>query len=324
MSEVGKLRIYGAGGCGINIAQHFQVSNGKAEPGHAVPLPVFIDTSKSNISPEIDSSLVAVIEDVDGSGKVRRENSAIIARNIKHILQEFPPSDFNIVVFSASGGSGSVFAPMMIEELLNNNHPVVGIVVGSDESNITTQNTINTLKSLEAIAIRAKAPVLIHYSHNRKGVPRSEIDLECRTAIATLSLFSSKLNDELDAMDIANLVRFTRTTSAKPQLAILEIETDREAVENREDVPIAVGCLFNSKDAPTLEKAPEYLCVGYPRIKMNGCEELFFVVSVDELNDIFKMVGQRMDDLKRVTSARVARDIIVSDDEIDSNTGLVY
>ena len=102
MSNAGRLRIYGAGGCGINIAANFKSSGKENEPGHSFPLPVFIDTSRSNLPENLSDEDVALIEDLDGSGKVRRENSEVISRNIKNIMQKFPPGDFNVVVFSAS------------------------------------------------------------------------------------------------------------------------------------------------------------------------------------------------------------------------------
>ncbi len=328
MSNIGNLRIFAAGGAGINLASTFDQTAGTVETGHSIPHLVYVDTSRSNLRDTINPDHIALIEDVDGSGRVRRENSDKIAKNIKAILQKFPPMDFNIVIFSASGGSGSVFGPLIMSELLQRDQSVIGIVVGSDESNITAQNTINTLKSLESIAQKTQAPVVIHYSHNSREVPRSEIDRECRLVVAAISMLASRQNAELDSRDIGNWVRFDRSTSAKPQLALLDVFLSREAVE-KEDNAISIASLFNSTDAPPLNVVPEYHCAGYPHAKITGPDgkkddkgELHFVITLDDVHNIAKMINQRVSDLDQKRKARVQHGSILGNDDTDDN-GLV-
>ena len=324
MSEVGNLVIYGAGGCGINIASSFDNTKGKVEPGHSCPRLVYLDTSRSNISPDINEEQIMIIEDRDGSGKVRRENADVIYKHAKNILHQHPPGDLSVVVFSGSGGSGSVYAPIILEEIIARGHSVVAIVVGSDESLITAKNTRDTFKSLAAISERQKAPVVIHYSHNARDVARSEVDRGCRKVIAALSLLASRQNSELDTRDIANWIRFDRSTTAKPQVALFDIYTDRDGFEKDIETPISIASLFNSTDAKQLEKTPEYHCAGYPRVKMEGCEELHYVISLEEFYTAFKMIESRYSELEQASRSRIMHDKIVNPDEVDSQTGLVF
>lgn len=323
MSQVGNLRIYAAGGAGLNIASAFDQVAGGSEAGHCIPHLVYIDTSRSNLGANIKEEHIALIDDVDGSGKVRRENSDKISKNVKSILQKFPPMDFNIVVFSASGGTGNVAGSLIISELLQRDQSVIGIVIGSDESNITAQNTINTLKSLEAIAQKTQAPVVIHYSHNGKDIPRSKVDQEARMVISAMSLLASKQNAELDSRDIGNWVRFDRSTSAKPQLAMLDIYRDRNKVAEEGENAISIASLFNSTDAQQLDVVPEYHCAGYPHTKIEGSEELHYVIVLDEVHDIAKMINRRVEELDQKRKARVQHGSILGNDEVDTDTGLV-
>mgnify|MGYP001176795926 CR=1 FL=1 len=98
----GTMRVYGCGGAGINITSFF---NGAGiESGCAEVFPAYVDTSRSNLRPEFNEDDVFILENVDGSGKVRRENHEEIANVTRQILLQIPPKDFNVVIFSASGG----------------------------------------------------------------------------------------------------------------------------------------------------------------------------------------------------------------------------
>ena len=112
----------------------------------------FIDTSSSNVKKGMNEDNVYILPNLDSSGKKRDENHLEISNVIKEVLVKHKPLDFNIVLFSLSGGSGSVIAPLLISELLSRNIPVIAVCIGSDESVLTANNTLKTLKSLEVIA----------------------------------------------------------------------------------------------------------------------------------------------------------------------------
>ena len=98
-----QVRLYGAGGAGINIVSHY--TGRQSEPGCAEIMPALVDTSRSNLkNREMPKDSTYLVEGLDGSGKIRAENHAEISKTIKQILVQIPPTDFNIVVFSASGG----------------------------------------------------------------------------------------------------------------------------------------------------------------------------------------------------------------------------
>lgn len=103
-NHLGQLRVYGAGGAGLNLACRYNDLPDNPTPGYAEVRPVYIDTSRSNLTADHNPDYFYCLEDVDGSGKVRRENHQAISKSIRQILQEFKPLDFNVVIFSASGG----------------------------------------------------------------------------------------------------------------------------------------------------------------------------------------------------------------------------
>lgn len=331
----GKMRIYGAGGFGINIASLFDRSPDNQEPGYATAHPVYVDTSRSNLKADLNDEHIFILDGVDGSGKIRRENHAQIGKSIKNLLQAHKPENFNVVIFSASGGSGSVFGPLIIKELLEQNLPVVAIIVGSDESAITAENTHNTLKSLESIAELAKLPVVMFYEHNDRGVKRSEVDEAVIQAVGRLSMLASRQNVGLDTRDITNWAQFTRPVpGVRPRLALLGIYDNNDDVDNI-DRPIAIASLYRTSDDDKINVVPDYHCEGYPSLppgdpvstgRTDGTtafKVLHYVVTIDGVQVIAKKVGEKVRAINEHRNARVDHDSIVSDRDAVSADGLI-
>ena len=152
LSNAKTLQIYAAGGAATNIAARFNKMRDQTSPGFAKISTRFIDTSRSNIDTSIPDSDVYLFEGMDGSGKLRRSNYATISERSKEILHRFKPQDTNVVIHSASGGSGSTIGPVLVSELLERGENVVVVLIGSTGSLIETENSLKTLQSYEAIS----------------------------------------------------------------------------------------------------------------------------------------------------------------------------
>lgn len=319
----GQMRIYGCGGMGINLAKAYNESPANPEAGYAVAHPVYIDTSKSNLTEDHNPTLFYCLEDMDGSGKVRKENHQAIGKNIRQILQEFKPMDFNVVIFSASGGSGSVFGPLLVSELLTRKQPLLVMMVGSDESAITTQNTMNTLKSLEAISKKVGYPIVMQYEHNDRDVKRSEVDNCFVKAVSALSVLVSRQNRELDSQDILNWVQFNRSTQIAPSLSLLKICRSNDTLEGLHD-PVSVASLYASPDDDVTAIAPDYHCAGYPvteSVKSNT--PVHFAIMIDGLDQITKRLTGQIEELDNHRRARVEQSSLIQDGDVVMEDGLV-
>jgi hypothetical protein len=320
----GQLRIYGAGGAGTNIAARFNAV--KSEPGSATFHPVFIDTSRSNlIAAKIDTDEnLFLLKDTDGSGKVRRDNHEAIAKNIRQIIQQFPPLDFNVVVFATAGGSGSVFGPLLVSELLATGQQVIAVVIGSNESAVSANNTINTLKSMENIAAKTDTPVVMHYSHNGAGFKRSDVDQRALAMITALGYLVSGQNSELDSRDIRNWINFKNATSVGACLAHVELAWDD--VQSDAPAPIAVASLYVNPDKQELGMVPEYHTAGFPLTPIEGlksCNGLHFVIGIDQISVIYKDARDTVAEIDASCKARVMADSLVTSKDKVSDSGLV-
>lgn len=307
---LGTLRLYGAGGAGTNIIGSWHSMDGSSAEGTATCAIAYADTSRSNLPAEVDDSKVFLLADKDGSGGVRRENHTDIGRNVPGLLQKHPPGDLNVVCFSASGGSGSVFGPLIIKGLIEAKAPVVAIVIGSEESAIRRQNTLNTLKSLDNIARKSGVPVVIAYFHNSPETKRSSVDIKCRYVLATLAVLASRQNRELDMADLSNWLEFTKVTTVEAQLSLLHVYNNPEDVDAASS-PISIASLLKDADQQAYSVMPEYSTTGFPREKIANFDQLHFVITVDGIKTIDKMLNEKVGDASKMASARVKQDSIV-------------
>lgn len=323
----GNVRIYGCGGCGINLAA--KVGQHPAELGLAAVDVVLVDTSRSNLkSVATEGFNTYLLDGVDGSGKIRRENSEAIADKIGDLLLEHRPLDLNIVCFSSAGGSGSVFGPLIVKALLERDAPVVAFMVGSMESAITATNSLNTLKSLDVISERADAPLVIYYNQNRRDEPRSNVDRDLVNAMLAFRVLGSKQNEGLDSRDLQNFLRFDRACRAQPQLSLLEIIATRDVEEIAQlgiNHVISVASIFRSTDALPFPMPNEYQATGYLPAGIGEAhpEELHFVIHTDEVSKILKSLTDSVKEFEDFAKSRSNKVRIVGNDDATDESGLI-
>lgn len=261
-NQKNKLRIWGCGGAGINIANNF---DGMTPMENGAEYSVtYVDTSRSNLNAKGITGNCMVIDNVDGSGKVRRENADVIGQSIRKVLLNNDSELLNVIVYSATGGSGSVFGPLLHKELLMRDENVVSLVIGTENSAIEIQNALNTVKSLDSIASRCDRPVVTSYFHQSPGITRSDIDNNVRSYVCALSILISNKNEELDTADIRNFLDYSRVTDEEPVLSHLDI------ISSVDDVPegaISSATILDSKSSDTrLPYQVDYQCVGYGKV----------------------------------------------------------
>lgn len=318
--STGKMRIYGCGGAGINLASYFD--SAAQEAGVATLHPVYMDTSRSNLRGKIEEDSCFILQNVDGSGKRRAENHQEIANSVRQALLKHKPMDFNVVVFSASGGSGSVFGPLILAELLERGEPAVAVVVGSDESAITADNTMKTLKSLDAIARRTGVPLVMYYAQNDRRGRRSDVDAEMKQAIAYLGVLCSRENEELDSRDILHWLQYNKTTSVEPGLSLLTICRNDDDVK-KVSSPISIASILATSDEAGLSIVPDYHCCGYAKLELLGEGNCHYVISVDDVPSIAARIQSTLRDLEEVRQSRVNSSGLVGNSDEISGTGLI-
>ncbi len=320
----GKITLLGCGGAGSNIVAHYADIAGKEIPGCAVIEPYYLDSSYANIKEGMDQERTFILEEKEGSGKIRTENRVELSRAVAPILKKFTPGDLTIVVSSGSGGTGSTLGPMLTSKLLDEGHKVIAILIGSDECERSSTNTLNTIKSYEGIAQKNGKSVMMYYEHVKPSDRRSAIDERVWFIIGCLSYLMSRRNAEMDLKDIENFINFSSNTSAKPQLSVLEVYRTNDEANAASDFAVAVASLLKDPDSESINFRPEYRCTGYPTEGLpDGINCLHFVAGVEPVHGMFKNISKSTEEIASAKNARTVRDSIIKPSEADDD-GMVF
>lgn len=326
---IGNVTLYGCGGAGITIAHQFEKFSGQPPvEGFAAIKPVYIDTSNANLN-SLDGGYrpeaAYVFDKIDGSGKIRRENASQITKHALDILVTHRPGDLNIVVSSASGGSGSVIAPSLVSELLSQGHNVIVLCVGSSDSIIEINNTVNTLKSYESIASIRSHPVVMIFEENARGIKLDDVNKKLYGDIVQLSALFSRQNIGLDSADLKNWLDYSRHSATQPKLAVLKFAEGTIFSEDDCD-PISIASLARKGYDTSPGIVVDYRCYGVIRDTVTNIdikEALHYVICDGMVGPIFQIFDDKKSELDlRQRSRPIAASIVAIDDRIEDN-GLV-
>lgn len=142
------VSLLGLGGCGTNLVRKIMTmesSDGRTIKD-LVSFQNYLDSSRANIR---DGETVAVIANGNGSGKIRRTNAAEIVQTIAQLGDPIlGDCDITVLVFGASGGTGSVIGPVLMRELTRRKRKVVVVLATDNRSSIDCENTLACLKTI--------------------------------------------------------------------------------------------------------------------------------------------------------------------------------
>lgn len=227
---MGKITVFSCGGTGANIASRVSQHHGQHYVGFADIDTFFIDTSRSNLDSSIPDERIFLFKDesgqlLDGNGKVRRNNYAVISEisTIRKILNQFPAGDLNIVLHSAGGGTGSVAGPLIAKELISRGKTVLVLLVGTTVSKIDIENTLKTLGTYENLSSELEVPINVFYRENGIDGPQSTVDSEFTRYIVLLSSIFSGQNHGLDSSDLRNFLGYHKVTDYPPRLTAFDL-----------------------------------------------------------------------------------------------------
>lgn len=322
----GRVRLYACGGAGVNIGKQFEKFRGGDEVGMATIDVSYIDTSRSNLSSAIPEEAIYLLKDLDGSGKVRKENYHEITAHTRDILQRHPEQDINVIISSAAGGSGSVIAPSLVSELLERDVPVLVVLIGSTDTRLEIDNTLKTIKSYEAISKLRSKPVVVKYLQNSKMTPRQVVDTEVLQFVSAVLAVWSRENNELDSKDLFNFLNFHRVTSFPAQLAAINNYITDFPQEHPGEV-ISVATLCRPGEDSSLPITPDYQAVGFlpegVNDRVHDVAPFNLVITTDLLASVAKVLNARLNELEQAQRARLASASVLTEKDSATDTGLV-
>lgn len=311
LSENGKargiVRLYGCGGCGINLAKHF-LTISDSRPELADTRVSLIDTSRSNLieDPDIPEQMVYLLPETDGSGKVRKTNAEEMMRHADPILATHVPGDLNIVVSSTTGGSGSVMGPIIAKKLLDKGKNVVYVAIGGNESARAATNCRDTFKTLDGVVRATKQPLVVIYEDYADGSQRKACDDSVSTAIMFLCRLASRQHHSFDTKDLTNWLRYDLTTTVPAQLSLLDITTSLDAAKTL-NYPVSVVSLVKDRENHVAIPS-DYNATAYYDINNvpDGTlvMDIHYAITVSETPALMKLISDRIQSWESMAESR--------------------
>lgn len=158
--------------------------------------------------------------------------------------------------------SGSVIGPILVNELLSREVPVIVFCTGSCASDIETENTYKTLLGYEQTASRIrKAPVPMVYFENDNGKTAAEIDTTLSIYLPMLAGILSGKNHGLDTMDVRNFLYYNRVSDFKPALTQLDLYSGEIKLDQGESV-LSILCLVKQGQETPKDVMVRYQATG--------------------------------------------------------------
>lgn len=319
-----KTHIYACGGGAIDItAAQATITDSL---GFSDAVISRIDTSFSNITENMPSDSVYVLEGADGSGSERRHNYKPIMKAMNQILARFQPGDYNIVLFTTSGGSGSVLGPLIVSELLSRKLPVVALIVNTCGSKTEIDNSIDTTKSLSGIVNNVKLPLV--FSEVTVNASKS-FDAAAREVRGTLSmllsLFDSK-NVGLDSRDITNFLQYTNIRGGNPSLVHLDVFTDETIGQIAGEYPQSMASLYKDENRGVTGVTPVHYTAG-SRDKDITDERMrvttHYVIREEPVSAMYKSLSQLQEQIVLADRAKAPTISLLEDDDNADSNGMV-
>ena len=255
VTKLPSINVYGLGGCGINVIN--QLINADDQPvdnkdigAGTIAHTYVLDTSMSNLQKyELPKEVIQHLISEEGAGKnravLKKDIIKYIERNKSDLVDD--AADINILVFSLAGGSGSVIGPILAKEFVKHNHAVIIMGVVDTTSKMDTENSIATMKELDADSneLHQVYPVVLF---DNTAVGRRKVNTSVVNRIEQcIMLFSSPDIEELDYNDRMHFLRPTDVhTSFEGGLHMLGISASK--FEDTEALPGEVRATMEPGD----------------------------------------------------------------------------
>lgn len=280
---------------------------------------MFVDTGRGNLVPEIPSNQLFITEGTAGAGGDRKYIYPLVKNQIATILERFRPAEFNIVVHSGSGGSGSVLGPLIHAKIKEMGKTVFSIVViDSDANNKSIQNVQDTNKSYEGIGAALGLTPIIVPVHNEPGISFTEINAEVTFLVKSLAILGSQENHRIDLKDVNNFSNYSKVSGTQPCLSALYIET-RRAEANLIKEPVAVMSLYEDPSQEIPFGAAFYRKAGFPEQGVLGeTKQLHFVINTVGIDELVHQMEEAKDSVTRKLSQYHGRRKHI---DVDDNVG---
>lgn len=328
-----KVNIFACGGTGmVSVAKTL---SDKAVPTSEVNV-VYCDASSSDVreaglDTESDNLFFPKGIDKDGSGRLKSSNSKVIKDSIPSLLNKHGTTndnDLNLIVGSASGGTGCVYLLYLTKKLLELNRQVIVILVTADESRNVVKNTMEVMASLEAIPKSVGHPLTIYpiaYTRSSKGhgyKTYAEVEKDISLVLKKLIFLYTNNHDKVDSMDLRHWLKYDAVDSDVAnrlnRLFIHNNSSDEPTCPSVDNI-MSIISLYPRGTEPNLKDVVcNYIVDGFSNYIDSG-SSLHFMLAEDGIARIGETIKQSLKVLDDAVASRSNMEKMSFDVESDDD-----
>lgn len=314
------LRIYACGGTGINQA----ASIADTELGKYV---AYADCSNSDVAyhKAINQDNVFRFtnvtrreeDDVDGSGKRRDENFALIKPQMPKFFDQFTPAKFNVVLCSDAGGTGAVIAHLIVKKLLEEKLPVVLMVTNSVGSLKEASNAVKAMKGFNTLGANTNRAIpTVYASNSANDSTPSKADSYVANALNYIAALLTRDYHSLDTQDLYNFFSPQDTVNVRGGLIDLAYRSGSEI--DTETPPLSMVSIV-----PNLDDLPKGVTAEYGAVGIDESLEqpAHFMLFPEAIGPKIAYVVNRRDELMQQSQNRTKVEDPFANVSIDGEDG---
>lgn len=342
----GKLILYGIGGGGINTlsAIHKELMN--LGEGFAEVELRTLDTTTKTIDkhPEltdtfykIDSQRVST-DALDGLAGERKNREAVL--DIQNALKQYmdtkigpnKKNEYHTLIFTGSGGSGSVTASILISLLRQKDYNTLPIVIGDEANLLYVTNTINTLVGLNNIAKKTGTALpIVYFNNSINGITNYKYENETNSNVEKfLSIFSMAVSgdvQDIDQQDMSNFLHPTRYKSFQVEPGLYTMGVKIKELNDYNTIIARTIVIPENKnykiEVPLLHNKVGIANLNHIEIFGDKAFPCYLTFKKNEINTIVEKLQERhknLEEIKQVKSSTLDK---LSDAIEDDDLGLV-
>lgn len=313
-----KTLIVGCGGFGVNRAAAVAMS-GAVENVEVLPNVDFlmIDGSDSNFAGmEALQEKLWKVDGTDGAGKIRGNCAEVYVDFIRKNVAKVPEADMYVVVYSLSGGSGSVLGPELVHQLMAKGKNCVNVVLSTDDSKVDVKNTFNTLTGLANYAEELGRPIHFMLEESSSGT-RSEVDAAIHDHIVSIAGVCGRPHHGLDSNDVSSWLDYHKF-DVPAGLTMIERFDDAEILRELDGSVITILSLLNDSDNVVPQVGAVFNTDGI----CEGHDDVHFITTTKNMDNLCRKISDKHQHYQSVSEGLNTKKVFGTAD--GAKTGMVY
>jgi len=336
--------VYGIGGAGINVSNSIKSYLESLDENFSNFIFETIDTTIKTVQsyPElldnfwkIESTRVSA-DQLDGLAGERKDK--VVAVEIQKSMQRYidtikngtDKNKYHVVIFSGSGGTGSVAGSLLIKEMLLKEFTVLPIIISDSSTYLKANNTINTIVGLNSISKSTKTALPIGYfinnlKSNTTPISENTVNKDIQKMLELLAMFTSGTVKDIDNKDMNNFLIPSRYSTFEVAPGLYRLSAKIKKVDDKNTILIRTVLSPSVKDVnisvPLLDNKTGIVNDGH--INHIG-DDIFPIFLTIEKGTINKTVESLQTVLKELESLKnIDSDVLDSlSDSNEDDTGL--